>query len=68
MPVTAAMREMFQAHFGVAKPSPNPEAYLAQDFAALFETMALLAGVKLESENVEVSDGLEPEGAAPARV
>ena len=25
--------------------------------------MALLAGVKLESENVEVSDGLEPEGA-----
>ena len=68
MPVTAATREMFQAHIGVAKTKPNPEAYLGQDFAALFETMALIAGVKLESENVEVSDGLEPEGASPARV
>ena len=68
MPVTAAVREMFQAHFGVAKTKPNPEAYLAQDFATLFETMALIAGVKLESEGVEVSDGLEPEGASPARV
>ena len=52
MPVTAAVREMFQAHFGVAKTKPNPDAYLAQDFATLFETMALIAGVKLESENV----------------
>ena len=67
MPITAAVREMFQAHFGVAKTKPNPEAYLAQDFATLFETMALIAGVKLESENVQVSDGLEPEGAATAR-
>jgi 3-hydroxyisobutyrate dehydrogenase len=68
MPVTAAVREIFQAHFGVAKTKPNPEAYLAQDFATLFETMALIAGVKLESEGIEVSDGLEPEGASPARV
>ena len=67
MPITAAVREMFQAHFGIAKTKSNPEAYLAQDFATLFETMALIAGVKLESENVEVSDGLEPDGATPAR-
>jgi 3-hydroxyisobutyrate dehydrogenase len=67
MPITAATREMFQAHFGVAKTKPDPEAYLAQDFATLFETMALIAGVKLKSENVEVSDGLEVEDAAPAR-
>ena len=67
MPITAAVREMFQAHFGIAKTKSNPEAYLAQDFATLFETMALIAGVKLESESVEVSDGLEPDGATPAR-
>jgi 3-hydroxyisobutyrate dehydrogenase len=61
MPVTAATREMLQAHFGAAQFKPDPAAYLQQDFAAVFETMAMLAGVKLESENVEVSDGLEPE-------
>ena len=64
MPITAATREMVQAHFGVGKSKPDPEAYIAQDFAALFETMALIAGVKLESENVQLSDGLEPEGVA----
>ncbi len=64
MPITAATREMFQAHFGVARTKPDPDAYLGQDFATLFETMALIAGVSLKSENVEVSDGLEPEGAA----
>jgi 3-hydroxyisobutyrate dehydrogenase len=61
MPVTAATREMLQAHFGAAQFKPDPAAYLQQDFGAVFETMAMLAGVKLESENVEVSDGLEPE-------
>jgi 3-hydroxyisobutyrate dehydrogenase len=61
MPITAATRELVQAHIGVAKSKPDPEAYAGQDFAALFETMALLAGVKLESEHKEVSDGLEPE-------
>jgi 3-hydroxyisobutyrate dehydrogenase len=64
MPITAATREIFQAHFGVARTKPDPDAYLAQDFATLFETMALMAGVKLRSENVEISDGLDPEGAA----
>jgi 3-hydroxyisobutyrate dehydrogenase len=61
MPVTAATREVLQSHFGAAQLRPDPEAYLKKDFAALFDTLALLSGVKPESENVEVSDGLEPE-------
>ncbi len=61
MPVTAAAREVLQSHFGTATLQPNPEAYLRKDFASAFETLALFAGVKLESENVTVSDGLEPE-------
>jgi 3-hydroxyisobutyrate dehydrogenase len=64
MPVTTATREIFQAHFGVAKSKPDPEAYIQKDFAALLETIALMGGVRLESENVAVSDGLDPEGAA----
>jgi 3-hydroxyisobutyrate dehydrogenase len=63
MPVTAAAREMLQAHFGAATLQPDPDAYLHEDFANLLETVALLAGVKLESENVEVTDGLEAEDA-----
>jgi 3-hydroxyisobutyrate dehydrogenase len=59
MPVTAAMREVFQTHFGLAKLQPDPDAYLAKDFAALIETLALYAGIKLESENVVVPSGLE---------
>ena len=65
MPVTAATREVLQSHFGVATLKPDPEAYVHKDFAALLETLALFAGVKLESENVAMSDGLEPETAAP---
>lgn len=61
MPVTVAMRELLQGHFGAAQLQPDPDAYLHQDFANLLETVALLSGVKLESEDVEVSDGLEPE-------
>jgi 3-hydroxyisobutyrate dehydrogenase len=60
MPVTAATREMLQSHIGANRLKPDADAAVRRDFAALFETMALLAGVKLESENVEVSDGLEP--------
>ena len=67
MPVTAATREMVQAHFGVARSKPDPDAYIAQDFATLFETMALIAGVKLESENMQISDGLEPERSNATR-
>ena len=59
MPVTAATREMLQAHFGVATLHKDPENYLAGDFAALMETMALAAGMKLTSENKKVPTGLE---------
>jgi 3-hydroxyisobutyrate dehydrogenase len=59
MPVTAATREMLQAHFGVAMLQADPEAYLAKDFAALVETMALAAGMKLTSEDLKVPSGLE---------
>src|SRR5262245_3313935 len=59
MPVTAAAREMLQSHFGAARLQKNPEEYLQKDFAALMETMALAAGMKLESENKNVPTGLE---------
>src|SRR5215470_1609081 len=59
MPVTAAAREMLQAHFGVAQLQKNPDEYLQKDFSALMETMALAAGMKLASENKDVPTGLE---------
>jgi 3-hydroxyisobutyrate dehydrogenase len=59
MPVTAATREVLQSHFGAATLKPDPKAYLEKDFAALMETMALTAGMKLESENKNVPTGLE---------
>ncbi|HSM40607.1 MAG TPA: NAD(P)-dependent oxidoreductase [Afifellaceae bacterium] len=62
MPVTAATREALQAHFGAATIQPDPQAYLEKDFAALLETLALAAGMKLESENVPMPTGLETEG------
>ena len=68
MPVTSAVREVLQSHFGAAQLRPDPAAYLQKDFSALLETLALFAGVKLESENVAVSDGLEPENELPQAV
>jgi 3-hydroxyisobutyrate dehydrogenase len=62
MPVTAAAREALQAHFGSAMLQPDPAAYLAKDFAAILETVALSAGVRLEPENVPAPTGLETEG------
>jgi len=59
MPVTAATREVLQTHFGAAMLQKNPEEYLQKDFAALMETMALAAGMKLASENKPVPTGLE---------
>ena len=59
MPVTAATREMLQAHFGAATLQADPDAYLAKDFAALMETMALAAGMRLTSEEKKVPSGLE---------
>jgi 3-hydroxyisobutyrate dehydrogenase len=59
MPVTAAAREVLQSHFGAATLKPDPEKYLQEDFAALLETMALAAGMKVKSENKNVPTGLE---------
>jgi 3-hydroxyisobutyrate dehydrogenase len=59
MPVTAATREVLQGHFGAATLQKNPEEYLQKDFAALAETMALAAGMKLSPENKNVPTGLE---------
>ena len=64
MPVTAATREALQAHFGAATLKDDPEAYLQEDFAALLETVALAAGIKLESENAPYPTGLELPQAA----
>ena len=59
MPVTAAAREVLQTHFGAARLKADPASYLAGDFAALIETMALAAGMTLRSEGVAVPSGLE---------
>ena len=67
MPVTAATREVLQTHFGAATLQKDPQAYLAKDFAALMETMALAAGMTLESENQNVPTGLESGGRGTAR-
>jgi 3-hydroxyisobutyrate dehydrogenase len=50
---------VLQTHFGAAQLQKNPEEYIQKDFAALIETMALAAGMKLEPENVKVPTGLE---------
>jgi 3-hydroxyisobutyrate dehydrogenase len=59
MPVTAATREVLQGHFGHAMLQKNPQEYIQKDFAALAETMALAAGMKLTPENKNVPTGLE---------
>lgn len=64
MPVTASTREALQAHFGTATLKPDPKEYLAKDFAAVLETVALAAGIELEPENVPVPTGLEITGEA----
>ena len=64
MPVTAATREALQAHFGAATLKDDPEAYLQKDFAAILETVALAAGLALESENSPYPTGLELPQAA----
>jgi len=62
VPVTAATREALQAHFGAASLQSDPAGYLEKDFAALIETVALGAGLKLTPENVPMPTGLEVEG------
>ena len=59
MPVAAAAREALQAHFGIASLKDDPDAYLQKDFAALLETVALQAGIRLESEDVAIDNGLD---------
>jgi 3-hydroxyisobutyrate dehydrogenase len=59
MPVTAAAREVLQMHMGAAMLRPDAQAYLAGDFAAMMETMALTAGMTLTSEDKKVPTGLE---------
>jgi len=62
MPVTASTREALQAHFGAAaRLQADPATYLGKDFAATLETVALASGIKLVSEDVPVSTGLEVE-------
>ncbi|CCE08915.1 putative 3-hydroxyisobutyrate dehydrogenase [Bradyrhizobium sp. STM 3843] len=62
MPVTAATREALQAHVGAASLQADPAGYLDKDFAALLETVALAAGLKLQPENMPMPTGLETEG------
>jgi 3-hydroxyisobutyrate dehydrogenase len=62
MPVTAATREALQSHFGAASLQADPAGYLEKDFAALLQTVALAAGMKLSPENVPMPTGLETEG------
>ena len=66
MPVTAAAREVLQSHFGAAQLKDDPEKYLGQDFAALLETMAIGAGVKLKSENKPCRRGWSRRQLSPA--
>jgi 3-hydroxyisobutyrate dehydrogenase len=59
MPVTAATRELLQAHIGAAMLRSDAEDYLQKDFATLMETMAQMSGMRLSSENKNVPTGLE---------
>lgn len=59
MPVTAAVREVLQGHFGAASLRADAAAYLGKDFAALIETLATQSGLRIASENVAVASGLE---------
>lgn len=60
LPVTAATREVVQAHIGHAV-TMREDGYLEKDFATLLEFEAALSGLTLASENAPLSDGLEAE-------
>ena len=59
MPVTSITRDVLQGHIGRAATKPNAKEIIANDFAQMMETMAELAGMKLVSENKNVSTGLD---------
>ena len=56
LPVASLVHQIVQAMIG--------QGYADQDFAALIELEARSAGLRLESENADVSDGLGPGGAS----
>ena len=58
MPVAAAAQQTVQALIG--------SGHTEEDFAALLELQARLSGVELESENVDIDEGLEVREVAPA--
>jgi 3-hydroxyisobutyrate dehydrogenase len=60
MPVTAATREVVQAHIGRAKARAEAKLILANDFAQIAETLAEYSGMTLKSEATHVLSGLEP--------
>jgi len=59
MPVTAITKEIIQGHIGTAATLPDPNTYLAADFARMMETMGIASGLKVEPENVKVPSGFE---------
>ncbi len=59
VPVTAAAREVIQAHAGYSALRADAAEYLEKDFATLIETVAIGAGLRLVSENIQVPSGLE---------
>jgi 3-hydroxyisobutyrate dehydrogenase len=59
MPVTAATREVVQAHIGRAMAGKNSKEILANDFAQMAETLAEYSGITLKSEAKDVPSGLE---------
>jgi 3-hydroxyisobutyrate dehydrogenase len=59
MPVAATTRNVLQAHMGFG--STLGSDYLAKDFSTLLEFEARSSGVKLESEKIEIWDGLSPQ-------
>jgi 3-hydroxyisobutyrate dehydrogenase len=65
-PITAAVREVFQAHISAVSVTPGAEKLAKSDFAALFETSARAAGFIPEPENVAVPSGLEDVGQGKA--
>lgn len=64
LPVTSATREAYQNHFGSAALGGDSEARLAEDFAAVLETVAASAGITLKGEGAPVPTGLEVTAAS----
>jgi 3-hydroxyisobutyrate dehydrogenase len=59
MPVTAATREIVQAHIGRATTRQDNKNILARDFAQMAETLAEYSGMTLKSEGKDIPTGLE---------